>query len=138
MTPRQRDLARCALGLGIRTGRNKTVRSYRNRFFASIGHADYEDWKAMVAAGEAEGLGDPFWLTRAGAEAALNAGESLDPEDFPEVSLPAGEKAGWAGAVSPLLAKCPGCRGFGIIAGIYTDLQRAQCARCGGTGRMEA
>lgn len=77
MTPRQKELARHALGLD---GRRQ--QSYRNRFFAGPGHDDYEDWVAMVLEGNARGRGpDPdhrpdhaFWLTRKGAMAALNEG----------------------------------------------------------------
>lgn len=87
MTPRQKELARHALGLD---GTRK--RSYRNRFFAGPGHDDFEDWCDMVLAGYARGSQpDPergrtdhaFWLTRKGAHAALNKRESLCPEDFP-------------------------------------------------------
>lgn len=86
MTPRQKELARHALGLD---GRRK--QSYRNRFWAGPGHDDFEDWQAMVAAGLAL-VSEPaaghrpdhaFWLTRPGATAALNKGETLCPEDFP-------------------------------------------------------
>ncbi len=87
MTPHQIDLARHALGLN---GRGR--RSYRNHFVAGLGHTDYADWQAMVAEGVAIridgkrlsfGGDDMFKLTRAGAEAALLPGESLDSEDFP-------------------------------------------------------
>lgn len=82
MTPEQLRLARHALGLP-----NKARRSYRNRFYAGGQHPE---WRAMEAAGLAEADTIPtatgmtwFWLTRAGAEAALDPGERLCREDFP-------------------------------------------------------
>lgn len=89
MTPAQIARARHALGLP-----NLTNRTYRNRFCAGKGHADHAKWKAMVAAGLATvrqnegGLGgqDTFSLTVAGATAALQKGETLSAEGFPEVS----------------------------------------------------
>lgn len=85
MSPEQRELARHALGLP-----NKRWRSYRNHFVTGPGSKDYDNWAAMVEAGEARrrpgsplsGGDDIFWLTRAGAEAALDPRERLDPEDF--------------------------------------------------------
>ena len=81
MSPKQRSLARHALGLP-----NRYRRSYRNRFLAG---GACPDWQGMVAAGQAE-CGKPdecgrnwFWLTRTGAEAALEPGERLCREDFP-------------------------------------------------------
>lgn len=84
MTAEQRYKARHALGLdGVRK------RSYRNRYVCPEGDAD---WSAMVAAGWATmrpaasvpfGGCAVFYLTRTGAELALNKGETLDPEDFP-------------------------------------------------------
>jgi hypothetical protein len=90
MTPRQRELARHALGLDGRRSQ-----SYRNRFVAGPDHDDFEDWELMVArrlAGRRSGdqmLGgsDLFWLTYRGALQALNDGETLDPEDFPTGGL---------------------------------------------------
>lgn len=89
MTPKQRKLARHALGLP-----NRDRRSYRNRFVAAYAPGDYDEWAKMVDAGLAECHGTyqrtaganavAFWLTHAGARAALEPGESLDPEDFPE------------------------------------------------------
>src|SRR6185437_7536416 len=76
LTPRQRELARHALGLP-----NKMRMSYRNRFVAGAGHDDYTDWVQMVADGNAEMrdrnslpyAGDSlFWLTERGARQALN------------------------------------------------------------------
>jgi len=85
MPPRQIALARHALGL-----KPGCLVSYRNRFLAGPGHPDYADWQAMVAAGQAKRLeseylppGDVlFYLTRAGAEAALLPGDVLDPEEW--------------------------------------------------------
>jgi hypothetical protein len=86
MSPDQKELARHALGLP-----NVRRRSYRNHFVAGEGHSDFTNWLAMVEAGEAKrrkgnaltGGDDLFRLTKAGAEAALNPRERLDPEDFP-------------------------------------------------------
>jgi hypothetical protein len=84
MTPRQRELARHALGLP-----NDRDRSYRNRYTAGKGHSEYANWLAMVAGGAAVrttsqsyGGADLFELTLEGAEAVLQDGETLDPEDF--------------------------------------------------------
>jgi hypothetical protein len=86
MTPKQRDLARHALGLP-----NKMRMSYRNRFVAGEGHDDYADWIQMVSEGNAEKrdggklpfAGDSlFWMTESGARQALNPRERLDREDF--------------------------------------------------------
>lgn len=82
MPRRQRELARNALGLP-----NESDRSYRNRYLTS--GATAAEWQAMVAAGLAEDGGPEgsrrwFHLTRTGAEAALENGERLCPEDFPE------------------------------------------------------
>lgn len=88
MTPEQRELARHALGLP-----NKSQRSFRNHFVCGPGHSDYADWMAMTKAGLAKRRdggrmpfsgNDLFWLTRSGAEAALDPREKLDPDDFPE------------------------------------------------------
>lgn len=88
MKPEQIELARHALGLP-----NERRESYRNRFVAGPGHTDYLNWMEMVANGDAKrrdgsksqmtGGDDFFWLTMAGACAALNPGEKLCPEDFP-------------------------------------------------------
>jgi hypothetical protein len=84
MTAEQRELARHALGLP-----NKTRRSYRNHFVTSPGPepSDFEDWMAMVAAGFATRRNGSqltggeflFRLTFAGATAALDKRERLDP-----------------------------------------------------------
>lgn len=87
MTPRQRELARQVLRLpnATRTGRG-------TNFFAGPGHDSIADWLAMTGEGLATkqgpisklGGGLIFRLTLAGARAALDPGERLDPEDFPE------------------------------------------------------
>lgn len=85
MTPRHIELARHALGL---TG--ERTRSYRNRFVAGKGHADFADWMVMVLEGNAKRLsGNMFSLTLVGARRALRNSESLDSEDFPETITPA-------------------------------------------------
>ena len=88
MTPRQIELARHALGL-------TTSRvSYRNRFFAARGGRDDMDWRSMVNAGYALRIpwgwtgGDFYFLTEAGAKAALRRRERLDAEDFPSPASP--------------------------------------------------
>jgi hypothetical protein len=86
MTQKQIELIRHALGLG----RGHTV-SYRRYFVAGGGHEDHEDWLAMERDGCAIQrkfsvlpAGDVlFIVTRKGAEAALQPGESLCAEDFP-------------------------------------------------------
>ncbi len=84
MTDEQREEARHALGLP-----NARKRSYRNRYVCP---EDNAVWSAMVAARWAAmrpaasvpfGGSAIFYLTRAGAELALDDGETLDPEDFP-------------------------------------------------------
>lgn len=84
MTPRQRILARHALGLS-----NTQRTSYRNRFIASENHTDYPDWIAMTHGAQAVHIkrsgtaGDLFYLTHTGAQAALDMGDRLSIEDFP-------------------------------------------------------
>lgn len=87
MTPNQRKLARHALGLP-----NEQRHSYRNRFHATTGSSDWQAWMQMAGNGEAKyslspkgSLTDLFWLTKDGAVKALEPGEKLDPEDFPNV-----------------------------------------------------
>jgi hypothetical protein len=87
VTPKQKEMARHALGLP-----NAQKRSYRNRYVVS---RDNADWKALLASGhagiETTGYVAPtalFYLTPKGARAALDLGESLDPEDFPAAALP--------------------------------------------------
>ena len=87
LTKSQRELARHALGLD-----GNRLRSFRNHFVAGRDHSDHPDWTAMVAVDLATvypsprgyGGADLFCLTKNGAQAALDAGESLDPEDFPQ------------------------------------------------------
>ncbi|MEM1151942.1 MAG: hypothetical protein AAGI03_15570 [Pseudomonadota bacterium] len=86
MTPRQRTLARHALGLP-----NSLMRSYRNRFVAAYSwRGDFDQWAEMTLQGYAEMARAKtpsgmyrFWLTPKGAAKALDPGETLCPEDFP-------------------------------------------------------
>ncbi len=86
LDPEMLPLARHALGLP-----NKSNTSYRNSFVTGPGGSAHRVWIRMVDAGlatrrqgiEAFGGDDLFWLTKAGAVAALADGEKLDPEDFP-------------------------------------------------------
>lgn len=87
MTPKQRKLARHALGLP-----NDKKQSFRNRFVATYAPGgDYDQWARMEAQGLAMQARAPigndkmrrFWLTETGARAAINSSESLCPEDFP-------------------------------------------------------
>ncbi len=71
---------------------NDTGVSYRNYFTAGLGHSDFDDWTAMVAAGDAVtekrncfGGDNIFWLTLSGARKAMLVGESIDDSDFPEI-----------------------------------------------------
>lgn len=82
MTPRQKQLARHALGLP-----NDSKQAYRNNFVTGPGNPDHVEWSAMVDAGLAKvttqrreiyGGMDVFWLTRTGAEAAIGKGEKLE------------------------------------------------------------
>jgi hypothetical protein len=90
MTPRQKELARHALGLD----QTKSGRSYRNRFYAGVKHPDWHDWMCMLGAGVAgmrstddSAAGEClFYLTAEGAKLALEPGETLCPEDFPEAA----------------------------------------------------
>ncbi|MDF3413251.1 hypothetical protein HKX54_02195 [Sulfitobacter sp. M57] len=87
MTPKQRDLARHALGLP-----NNDKQSYRNRFVTNSGCPDHKEWMQMVAKGHAwrragselTGSDDLFGMTLNGARAALERRETLCPEDFPK------------------------------------------------------
>lgn len=88
MTPKQKKLARHALGLDNPAARK---RSYRNRYIVGTGGGGYSVWMRMVRDGlairERHGAHSNdrwlFSLTAAGAKAALEDGESLCPEDFP-------------------------------------------------------
>ena len=87
MNTTQKHLARHALGLD---GHRKS--SYRNRYAASPGSPEDREWFEMMKAGEAEihkmNIGmthlNFYSLTDQGAKAALNEGEYLDAEDFPD------------------------------------------------------
>lgn len=81
LSPEERVRARHALGLG---GRWRVSR--RNHVVC----LEHDDWERLVRDGlatvrrstEPGGLAT-YRLTRAGAEAALDQGESLDPQAFP-------------------------------------------------------
>ena len=92
MTPRQKELARHALGLDNPDARK---RSYRNRYICGFKSPGFTAWMRMVRDGNAvrEPFGSytydrfMFSLTAAGAQAALEKGESLDTEDFPSLKM---------------------------------------------------
>ncbi|PZO59261.1 MAG: hypothetical protein DI635_16130 [Pseudoxanthomonas suwonensis] len=84
MSAEQVRMARHALGLP-----NERGVSYRNRYYPprmTDTSPAHDAWDGMVAAGLAErlepGSGTFYALTRLGAEAVLEEGEGLDPEDF--------------------------------------------------------
>ncbi len=88
MSNEQRRLARHALGLDHGSGLKRT---YRNRYIVTNGSKAALEWEQMVAAGWARiGLRQQvttlYELTAAGALAAIESGEHLDPEDFPKVA----------------------------------------------------
>ena len=76
---------RHALGLP-----NDRRRSYRNHYMAGVGGPTHSEWMSMIETGAAEmgcygfAARNLFHLSRAGAEAALAHGETLDLEDFPD------------------------------------------------------
>jgi hypothetical protein len=83
MTDNQRKLARHALGFP-----NKKNTSYRNRFCTGPGCNDYEEWKAMVAQGDAVERTGPLWggdsmfyLTLKGALSVREPTEHISRED---------------------------------------------------------
>lgn len=86
----ERHLARHALGLPTLAGEPRRPVTFRNRYQTTLASNFGSIWQGMVAKGWAElvtftarvGMGH-FRLTRAGAELALDPGESLCPEDFP-------------------------------------------------------
>lgn len=84
LTPSQKELARHALGFP-----NTKRTSYRNRFVCQENHPDWQDMvaKGMATMRRGETLpfgGDAcFYMTRQGAEAAMEPREKLCPEDFP-------------------------------------------------------
>lgn len=83
LTTEERRLARHALGLP-----NAHRRAHRNRFAANRSSRDYAVWRGLVDRGYAVrwpwfySYGDHFRLTPAGVELALNAGETIDPEEM--------------------------------------------------------
>jgi len=86
-TDAEKRIARAALGLD---GRKM---SYRNRYVAHQDGDQHKTLMGMVRMGCAE-RGTPgsfgfvgFCLTAKGAVMALEAGETLDPEDFPEAAF---------------------------------------------------
>lgn len=90
MTPAQKKLARHALGLP-----NYRGVSYRNRYVAAYCPGPYDDWMRMVDARLADchplrkkSNRRFFYLTLTGAQAALEPGEKLCPEDFPDQLVP--------------------------------------------------
>ena len=83
MTSEQRQLARHALGFP-----NKKNMSYRNHYCIGNGGDGYQDWEAMVAAGEAVKRTGPHWggddmfhLTLKGGLVACDAKEHLSREE---------------------------------------------------------
>lgn len=83
ITPKQRELARHALGLP-----NKQNTTYRNHFCIGKGGDGYEDWEALAAQGAAvkavggvNWSGDFFYLTLEGAKAVLLPKEHISRED---------------------------------------------------------
>lgn len=83
MTPKQRDLARHALGLP-----NKKNVSYRNHFCIGAGGDGYADWEDLVSKGLAVkrtsdhwGGDDMFHLTLEGALMVREPKEHLSQED---------------------------------------------------------
>jgi len=88
MTPKQRELARHALGLSARE-----KRAYRNSYVVDPACEDHDEWTAMVEHGAARvttirrniyGGMDVFWLTHEGATLALGPRETLGDLRFPE------------------------------------------------------
>lgn len=83
MTPRQRALARHALGLP-----NRKNKSYRNRFYIHPHGEDFSNWEDMQMRGEAftadilNNEDHLFCLTLKGAKIVLEGKEELDTEDF--------------------------------------------------------
>jgi len=96
----QRRLVRHALGLP-----NRRNCSYRNYFVSHPSGEAYNAWlglerRGLAVAGQPMRSGNvPFALTMVGAEAALNAGERLCMEDFPDQSPPMTQTADQAPAV---------------------------------------
>lgn len=83
MSSEQVRLARHALGLP-----NERRTSYRNRYYAPVGSTKEIVWKDLVTQGLAlrgavDGSNVAFYLTEAGAKAAIMPSERLDRDDFP-------------------------------------------------------
>lgn len=82
LSPLHLKMARHTLGLP-----NKTRRSCRNRYYAAAGGDAARDFDKIVAQGlaavEPDNGSMRYYLTRAGAELALERGEELCGEDFP-------------------------------------------------------
>lgn len=88
MNAQQRHLARHALGLDNLTADDGSNirKSYHNRFSANPSTLDARLWEDLVTHGDAIEILPTFRqfsLTKQGAEKALNEGETLDPDDFP-------------------------------------------------------
>lgn len=86
MTTEQIAMARHALGLP-----NESGQSYRNRYFTSSGSVIEREWEELVKSGMAArekggGKLTHFYLTEAGARAAIARSETLDPQDFPALA----------------------------------------------------
>jgi len=82
MTPKQRNLARHALGLP-----NKEKMAYRNHYCIGADSPDYPQWEGLVlkkmavkSHGGENWSGDFFYLTFSGAKAALWGDEHLSRE----------------------------------------------------------
>lgn len=87
----QRKMARHALGL------DESQVSYRNRYFASPDSPQAQEWDDLCARGLAVremggGKLAHFYLTNEGARLALDPGDRLDPEDFPDDVSATGER----------------------------------------------
>ena len=92
MTPKQRELARHALGFP-----NKKNVSYRNHFCTGVGGDGYDDWQDLVSQGLAVkqtsslwGGDDMFYLTLDGALMARDPKEHLSQEDTAHMRKAAG------------------------------------------------
>ena len=103
MTEAQTKLARHALGLP-----NKQNTSNRNRFCTGPGSADYPEWQAMVAEGDAVERTGPLWggdsmfyLTVKGALAVRGPKEHISHEDF----VPGGKLLISSASIEKLLEK---------------------------------
>lgn len=85
MTPRQKELARHALGLP-----NEAGVSYCNQYYITSDDRDFPEWQALLLEGFTKhriyvgftSVRSAFYLTRQGALLALEPGERLNPKDF--------------------------------------------------------